>query len=535
MASNLPCRRIQVDEIWSFTCAKAKNVPTAKAAPVGAGDTWTWTAICADTKLVPCWLVGPRDGEYALAFIDDLRQRLAARVQLTSDGLKAYLDAVEESFGDDIDYAMLVKLYGPDADGPANSAQRKYSPGHCTGTREARITGNPDPKHISTSYAERTILRCGWPCVGSPDSLMHFQRSWPTTKLPWRCTSCTTTSCASTRRSGSRPPWQPASRIGCGRSRTSQTSLTDARLRSGHSQMLTQALLLAAIFTLAMPIDGYAQSQQPATSQPSQQGTKQQERGSDSADQGPIGQKTTESQEPENKVQHENAAEHRAAVREQQLVDLTSDLADYTLYLFIATAILALATAGLVIVGFCQLRDSKHIIRAANQSASVAERALTDLERPHVFFKRVYDSGLVIQANGAGRQKGHLRLAFVNRGRSVAVLLAIRHNLRAFPNGQMPPPANPAADAGDTLPTGVVIAADNAYVFPIDPLTSVSVEDLKLGTSVLWLWGFLRYASIMNRRYVVGFCARLDLDAKRFVLYGGDEYNYTRTEEIPAP
>jgi hypothetical protein len=128
-----------------------------------------------------------------------------------------------------------------------------------------------------------------------------------------------------------------------------------------------------------------------------------------------------------------------------------------------------------------------------------------------------------------------LRLAFVNRGRSVAVLLAIRHNLRAFPNGQMPPPANPAADAGDTLPTGVVIAADNAYVFPIDPLTSVSVEDLKLGTSVLWLWGFLRYASIMNRRYVVGFCARLDLDAKRFVLYGGDEYNYTRTEEIPAP
>jgi hypothetical protein len=108
---NLPCRRIQVDEIWSFTYAKAKNVPTAKAAPVGAGDTWTWTAICADTKLVP------RDGEYALAFMDDLRSRLANRVQLTSDGHRAYLDAIEEAFGVDVDYAVLQKLYGtaPDA------------------------------------------------------------------------------------------------------------------------------------------------------------------------------------------------------------------------------------------------------------------------------------------------------------------------------------------------------------------------------------------------------------------------------------
>jgi IS1 family transposase len=155
---DLPCKRIQVDELWSFTYAKAKNVPTAKAAPAGAGDTWTWTAICADTKLVPCWLVGARDGEHALAFLDDLRQRLANRVQLTSDGLKAYLEAVEESFGDDVDYTMLVKLYGSDVDGPPNSAQRKYSPGQCTGTREAVITGNPDPKQISTSYAERNNL-----------------------------------------------------------------------------------------------------------------------------------------------------------------------------------------------------------------------------------------------------------------------------------------------------------------------------------------------------------------------------------------
>ncbi len=149
-------RRVQVDEIWSFTYAKQKNVPTAKAAPEAAGDTWTWTAIEAETKLIISWLVGARDAEYALAFIDDLRQRLVNRVQLTSDGHKPYLEAVEEAFGDDIDYAMLIKLYG--SDGPPNTAQRKYSPGHCTGTREITVTGNPDAKHVSTSYAERHNL-----------------------------------------------------------------------------------------------------------------------------------------------------------------------------------------------------------------------------------------------------------------------------------------------------------------------------------------------------------------------------------------
>lgn len=150
---NLTCQRIQVDEIWSFTYAKAKNVPTAKAAPDGAGDTWTWTAICADTKLVPSWLVGGRDGEYALAFIDDLRQRLANRVQLTSDGYKAYLEAVEEAFGDDVDYAVLQKLYGT-----APEAQTRYSPAKCIGVRSDDITGSPDPKHVSTSYVERQNL-----------------------------------------------------------------------------------------------------------------------------------------------------------------------------------------------------------------------------------------------------------------------------------------------------------------------------------------------------------------------------------------
>jgi transposase-like protein len=101
--------RVQVDEIWSFTYAKHKNVATAKRKDLAHGDTWTWTAIEAGSKLLVSWLVGARDGEYALAFMDDLRQRLANRVQLTSDGHTAYLEAVEEAFGDDIDYARLVK------------------------------------------------------------------------------------------------------------------------------------------------------------------------------------------------------------------------------------------------------------------------------------------------------------------------------------------------------------------------------------------------------------------------------------------
>ena len=116
---DLPCKRIQVTRFGRSATPRQER-PSAKSAPDGAGDVWTWMAICADTKLVPCWLVGPRDGEYALEFIDDLRQRLAHRVQLTTDGHKPYLEAVEEAFGDDIDYAMLVKLYGSDGDGAPN-------------------------------------------------------------------------------------------------------------------------------------------------------------------------------------------------------------------------------------------------------------------------------------------------------------------------------------------------------------------------------------------------------------------------------
>ncbi len=147
---NVPTKRCQVDEIWSFTYAKAKNVPTAKAAPAGAGDTWTWTAIDADSKLIISWLVGGRDSAYAMAFMDDLRSRLANRVQLTSDGHRAYLEAVEGAFGGDVDYAQLVKLYGE-----APDAEKRYSPAVCTGARKKRIEGNPDPKHVSTSFAER--------------------------------------------------------------------------------------------------------------------------------------------------------------------------------------------------------------------------------------------------------------------------------------------------------------------------------------------------------------------------------------------
>ncbi len=151
---NLTSKRIQVDEIWSFTYAKQKNVAAAKAAPEGAGDTWTWTAIDADTKLVMSWLVGGRDSEYAMGFMDDLSRRLANRVQLTSDGHRAYLETVEGAFGGDIDYAMLIKLYGASPD----SAKGRYSPAERTGARKERIEGNPDIKHVSTSFAERQNL-----------------------------------------------------------------------------------------------------------------------------------------------------------------------------------------------------------------------------------------------------------------------------------------------------------------------------------------------------------------------------------------
>jgi IS1 family transposase len=150
---NVKASRIQCDEIWSFCHAKEKNVATAKAAPEGAGDVWTWTAIDADTKLIVSFFVGDRGGESAMILMDDLRARLANRVQLTTDGHKAYLEAVEGAFGADVDYAQLVKLYGPTITAPG-----RYSPAECTGIKKIRREGNPDIQHVSTSYVERQNL-----------------------------------------------------------------------------------------------------------------------------------------------------------------------------------------------------------------------------------------------------------------------------------------------------------------------------------------------------------------------------------------
>lgn len=151
---NLNCRKIQCDEIWSFTYCKGKNVATAKAAPNGSGDTWTWTSLDADSKLICNWMVGSRDAEYAMMLMDDLRSRLDNRVQLTTDGHKAYLQAVEGAFGGDIDYAQLIKLYGA----APETMKGKYSPAECVGIRKTSIEGKPNKKDVNTSYVERQNL-----------------------------------------------------------------------------------------------------------------------------------------------------------------------------------------------------------------------------------------------------------------------------------------------------------------------------------------------------------------------------------------
>ena len=146
--------RVQCDEVWSFTYAKQKNVATAKAAPQVAGDTWTWTALDADSKLIVSSMVGGRDAEYANAFMDDVASRLANRVQMTTDGHKAYLEAVEGSFGADIDYAQLIKVYG----NAPETFKGRYSPADCTGIVKRTVEGQPEEKHISTSFVERQNL-----------------------------------------------------------------------------------------------------------------------------------------------------------------------------------------------------------------------------------------------------------------------------------------------------------------------------------------------------------------------------------------
>jgi IS1 family transposase len=151
---NLPCRRLQVDEIWSFVYAKQKNVPAEKAGQFGVGDVWTFTAIDADTKLMPSFLVGSRDTGCATEFMQDLASRLSSRVQLTTDGHKMYLSAVEDAFGGQIDFAQLVKLYG----GGPTDAEHRYSPAECIGCERHAVAGNPDERHVSTSYVERSNL-----------------------------------------------------------------------------------------------------------------------------------------------------------------------------------------------------------------------------------------------------------------------------------------------------------------------------------------------------------------------------------------
>jgi len=151
---NVTASRIQCDEIWSFCYAKKKNVKSAKAAPEGAGDVWTWTALDADSKMIVSYLVGGRDAGYANEFMDDVASRLANRVQMTTDGHKAYLEAVEGAFGADVDYAQLVKIYGASPD----STKGRYSPAECTGIKKRTVEGDPDEKHVSTSYVERQNL-----------------------------------------------------------------------------------------------------------------------------------------------------------------------------------------------------------------------------------------------------------------------------------------------------------------------------------------------------------------------------------------
>lgn len=149
---SLTCKRVQCDEIWAFVGAKDKNLPADKQGKFGYGSVWTWVAIDADTKLIPSFVVGNRDAVSARILIEDLASRLKSRIQLTTDGLKVYADAVENAFGADIDYAMLIKTYESSQD------ETRYSPAVCTSCESKAVMGNPDPNHISTSYVERSNL-----------------------------------------------------------------------------------------------------------------------------------------------------------------------------------------------------------------------------------------------------------------------------------------------------------------------------------------------------------------------------------------
>lgn len=153
LVRGVKAKRVQCDEIWNFCYAKAKNVP-AERKGTGAGDVWTWVGIDADTKLIVSYLVGGRDAEWGCQFMEDLSSRISGRIQLTTDGHRVYAEAVEQAFGAEIDYAMLVKIYGAPTDAP----ETRYSPATCIGCRTGVLSGQPDPKHISTSFVERQNL-----------------------------------------------------------------------------------------------------------------------------------------------------------------------------------------------------------------------------------------------------------------------------------------------------------------------------------------------------------------------------------------
>jgi IS1 family transposase len=150
---NLRVRRIQADEIWAFVYGKDKNL-SLEQVQSGLGSVWTWTALDADTKLIVSYMLGDRGASTALSFMRDVAGRIANRIQLTTDGHRVYADAVEDAFGADIDYAMLVKVYGASSDNPDS----RYSPATCIGCRTGVLAGTPDPDHISTSFVERSNL-----------------------------------------------------------------------------------------------------------------------------------------------------------------------------------------------------------------------------------------------------------------------------------------------------------------------------------------------------------------------------------------